>query len=73
MTLLSQLTDDQFALLSCGGALLAAFAVMTLSYHVGTLVRRSVPEARGNRAPLISPRISADAAVRSEQIGRRAA
>ena len=40
MTLLSQLTDDQFALVGCGTALLAAFAVMTVSYHVGNLVRR---------------------------------
>jgi hypothetical protein len=41
MTLMNHLTDDQLALVGCGGALLAAFLVMTLSYHVGALVRRT--------------------------------
>jgi hypothetical protein len=72
MTLLSQLTDDQFALASCGGALLGAFAVMAVSYHVGVLVRQS--GSRGNIAPSrTTPRVSPDAAVGSERIERRAA
>ncbi len=73
MTLLSQLTDDQFALIGCGGALFAAFAVMAVSYHVGVLVRRCgtrTPEVPGSQ---IRPRVGAAAGVESELSGRRAA
>jgi hypothetical protein len=39
MGFLQNLTDDQTAMLGCGAVLLAAFVVMTLSYHVGNAVR----------------------------------
>ena len=71
MTLLSQLTDDQFALASCGGALLAAFAVMTVSYHVGVLVRKS--GSGDMQSSRTTPRVSIDTADGSERIERRAA
>ena len=39
MDFFRQLSDDQFALLGCAGALGAAFTVMAVSYHIGRLVR----------------------------------
>lgn len=71
MTLLSQLTDDQFALASCGGALLAAFVVMTISYHVGVLVRKS--DSRDIQSSPTTPPVSIGTADGSKRIERRAA
>jgi len=73
MTLLSQLTDDQFALASCGGALLTAFAVMTVSYHVGVLKRRSGSMSRDIQSSRQSPPVSTDVSVGSKRTDRRAA
>jgi hypothetical protein len=39
MAFLQNLTDDQTAMLGCAGVLLAAFVMMSLSYHVGNAVR----------------------------------
>jgi hypothetical protein len=39
MAFLQNLTDDQTALLGCAGVLLAAFVTMSVSYHVGVIVR----------------------------------
>jgi hypothetical protein len=41
MAFLQNLTDDQTAMLGCAGALLAAFVMMSLSFHVGNAVRGS--------------------------------
>jgi hypothetical protein len=73
MTLLNQLTDDQIALVSCAGALVGAFAVMIVSYHVGALVRRSGSTSRESRAPDIARPISTGAAASLDHSGRRAA
>jgi hypothetical protein len=39
MAFLQNLTDDQTAMLGCGAVLLAAFVMMSLSYHIGNAVR----------------------------------
>ena len=39
MGLMQQMSDDQLALMGCAGALLVAFTIMAVSYHVGRLVR----------------------------------
>jgi hypothetical protein len=63
LTLLSQMSDDQMALLGCGGALLAAFTVMAVSYHLGRLVRgesgRSGPVHRAEVRSQVNPTVAA--------------
>ena len=39
MTFLQNLTDDQTAILGCSVLLLVAFVTMSVSYHVGVIVR----------------------------------
>ena len=47
MTFFQNLTDDQTAMLGCAGLLLAAFVTMSVSYHVGVIVRGArTPQAR---------------------------
>lgn len=68
MTLLSQMSDDQLALLGCGGALLAAFTVMAVSYHIGRLVRRESGQSGsvlgGEIRPQVGPTVAAAQASR---------
>lgn len=51
MTFLQSLTDDQTALLGCGVLLFVAFVTMSVSYHVGVIVRGArTPENRTQQA-----------------------
>lgn len=62
MGFLQNLTDDQTAMLGCGAVLLAAFVMMSLSYHVGNAVRGSrtssipVTTERRQAAPVVEER-----------------
>ena len=49
MDMMHHFSDDQLALLGCAGALLAAFTVMAVSFHVGRLVRGESPAQPGLR------------------------
>ena len=51
MGFLQNLTDDQTAMLGCGAVLLAAFVMMSLSYHVGNAVRGNKQPARHQITP----------------------
>lgn len=73
MTLMSQLTDDQLALAGCGGALLAAFLVMTVSYHLGVLVRRTGSQTAEPGTCNTVPGVRTDGAALSQRTDRRAA
>lgn len=65
MDFLQNLTDDQTAILGCAGLLFAAFVTMSVSYHVGVIVR-------GGRASQTSAAAERPATVAS-QSHRRAA
>jgi hypothetical protein len=71
MTWMNQLTDDQLALVGCGGALLAAFLVMTISYHVGALVRPT--GARHTEPVAPGAAVRTEVAPLSQRTERRAA
>ena len=52
MSFLQNLTDDQTALLGCGVLLLVAFVTMSVSYHVGVIVRGArLPQQRSRPLP----------------------
>jgi hypothetical protein len=67
MGFLQNLTDDQTAMLGCGAVLLAAFVMMSLSYHVGNAVRGNKQASR----PQITPQRRQTTVVAEER--RRAA
>lgn len=73
MTWMNQMTDDQLALVGCGGALLAAFLVMTISYHVGALVRRTGARHTEPAAPGAIAGVRTEVAPLSQRRERRAA
>jgi len=51
MGFLQNLTDDQTAMLGCAAVLLAAFVMMSLSYHVGNAVRGNKHSSRHQITP----------------------
>ena len=66
MTFLQNLTDDQTAVLGCGALLLIAFVTMSVSYHVGVIVR-------GARTPQTRTVVQPPAVTARTQTHRRAA
>lgn len=67
MELMQQMGDDQLALMGCAGALLVAFTIMAVSYHVGRIVRG---ESRQIAAPQVRTRPQGASLVQQQ---RRAA
>lgn len=70
MDMMQGMTDDQVALLGCAGALLTAFTVMGLSYHVGRLLRREHATTTSGLSRTTLPEVGSD---KVETSRRRAA
>ncbi len=67
MDVMQPMGDDQLALMGCAGALLVAFTIMAISYHVGRFVRgeqRTIPGPALRKQP---------SATEADQPQRRAA
>ncbi|REJ72097.1 MAG: hypothetical protein DWQ34_13040 [Planctomycetota bacterium] len=70
MDIVQGISDDQLALLGCAGALLAAFTVMGVSYHVGRLLRGEQSSTTSGLSRAIVPNVESQ---RAEASQRRAA
>lgn len=64
MELMQQMGDDQLALMGCAGALLVAFTIMAVSYHVGRMVRG---DSRKFVAPQVRPQPQGTSAVQQRR------
>jgi len=69
MAYLQNLSDDQIAILGCCGALAISFGVMTISFHIGRLVRGEKSSDRTG----VAPAATREPATVQRQESRRAA